>query len=390
VAVKIVARITSVGGRFLKQKHKTASGEWYELIPQEAKAKVSHAIRDAIAARDRNQQQKSKGEMLFSGSAMKPQHKKDPPGAGSAGLGTWGNNSMVQMQPGGSATSSADTSTHSVSTRRNSLPLALSSASPVVAPSSYPFSLQQSMAAQSQGAQPMAMAAPPSMFHHTMLGAGLHSLQQHQPSYHPFQIGTNTNMSAVQNQIQHLQVHDVSGRMMGMGMGMGANPQYTATTTTNTSAMDPPGQRRTSLAMSMSGGGNASTAGLQQQQQHSFQGTLLHHASLSLPGGGNPYHTTASNTHPQAPTNTTTNTTTSAVLRQAGVQASRSAEETKQNHANDDTTAGGDGGGGEDGDHDFLNMIDSVLGPVHSRQNSNNHPHQHWNNNDANNGHHDP
>lgn len=41
VASRLVAIIHSEGGRFLKQKRD--SGEWYELSPQEAKSKVSHA-----------------------------------------------------------------------------------------------------------------------------------------------------------------------------------------------------------------------------------------------------------------------------------------------------------------------------------------------------------
>ena len=49
VAAKLVSEIHSTGGRFLKQK-KNNEDEWYELSSSECKSKVSHAIRDAIAA----------------------------------------------------------------------------------------------------------------------------------------------------------------------------------------------------------------------------------------------------------------------------------------------------------------------------------------------------
>ena len=49
VAARLVSVIHSAGGRFLKQK-KDNDDEWYELSTSESKSKVSHAIRDAIAA----------------------------------------------------------------------------------------------------------------------------------------------------------------------------------------------------------------------------------------------------------------------------------------------------------------------------------------------------
>lgn len=49
VAARLVSVIHSSGGRFLKQK-KDNEDEWYELSSSESKSKVSHAIRDAIAA----------------------------------------------------------------------------------------------------------------------------------------------------------------------------------------------------------------------------------------------------------------------------------------------------------------------------------------------------
>lgn len=49
VAARLVSVIHSAGGRFLKQK-KENEDEWYELSSSESKSKVSHAIRDAIAA----------------------------------------------------------------------------------------------------------------------------------------------------------------------------------------------------------------------------------------------------------------------------------------------------------------------------------------------------
>ena len=58
VAAKLVGIINQEGGRFLKQK-KGDEGEWYELSTQEAKAKVSHAIRDAIAAKDKTKANKA-------------------------------------------------------------------------------------------------------------------------------------------------------------------------------------------------------------------------------------------------------------------------------------------------------------------------------------------
>jgi len=53
VAAKLVNQIHRDGGRFLKQKSGNQE-DWYELSMQEAKAKASHAIRDAIAARDKS------------------------------------------------------------------------------------------------------------------------------------------------------------------------------------------------------------------------------------------------------------------------------------------------------------------------------------------------
>jgi hypothetical protein len=58
VATKIVGAIHADGGRFLKQR-KGNDEAWYELTTQEAKAKVSHAIRDAIAAKDKTKASKS-------------------------------------------------------------------------------------------------------------------------------------------------------------------------------------------------------------------------------------------------------------------------------------------------------------------------------------------
>lgn len=49
VAARLVSVIHQSGGRFLKQK-KDNEDQWYELSSSESKSKVSHAIRDAIAA----------------------------------------------------------------------------------------------------------------------------------------------------------------------------------------------------------------------------------------------------------------------------------------------------------------------------------------------------
>ena len=52
VAAKLVGVIHRDGGRFLKQR-KGNDEEWYELSLRDAKAKASHAIRDAIAAKEK-------------------------------------------------------------------------------------------------------------------------------------------------------------------------------------------------------------------------------------------------------------------------------------------------------------------------------------------------
>jgi hypothetical protein len=64
VAAKLVGIIHSEGGRFLKQK-KDNEDEWYQLSTQEAKAKVSHAIRDAIAAKEKTKANKVAASTSF-------------------------------------------------------------------------------------------------------------------------------------------------------------------------------------------------------------------------------------------------------------------------------------------------------------------------------------
>lgn len=78
VAAKLVGVIHRDGGRFLKQR-KGNDEEWYELSLRDAKAKASHAIRDAIAA-------KEKTKAIKAGTASKPtpqmssaSKKKRPP-----------------------------------------------------------------------------------------------------------------------------------------------------------------------------------------------------------------------------------------------------------------------------------------------------------------------
>lgn len=88
VAAKLVGVISSEGGRFLKQK-KGDEDNWYELSAQEAKAKVSHAIRDAIAAKDKTKA--NRAGTSSSSSLFPPATKKrDPPslldGAGKPGI----------------------------------------------------------------------------------------------------------------------------------------------------------------------------------------------------------------------------------------------------------------------------------------------------------------
>ena len=75
VAAKLVGLISRDGGRFLKQK-KGSSGEWYELSTAEAKAKASHAIRDAIEAKD-----KAKSTKTWTDPKPPPpaKRKKEPP-----------------------------------------------------------------------------------------------------------------------------------------------------------------------------------------------------------------------------------------------------------------------------------------------------------------------
>jgi len=60
VAAKLVNLIQASGGRFLKQKR--GDDAWYELSSSESKSKVSHAIRDAIAATRQTQQRRSSME----------------------------------------------------------------------------------------------------------------------------------------------------------------------------------------------------------------------------------------------------------------------------------------------------------------------------------------
>lgn len=79
VAARIVGVITAEGGRFLKQK-RDGDGEWYELSEQEAKAKVSHAIRDAIAAKDKTKASRSAGTTSKSTPPNTAKRKRpDPP-----------------------------------------------------------------------------------------------------------------------------------------------------------------------------------------------------------------------------------------------------------------------------------------------------------------------
>ncbi|CAB9516013.1 hypothetical protein SEMRO_754_G197540.1 [Seminavis robusta] len=58
VAARLVGVINNEGGRFLKQR-KGNEEVWYEISTQDAKAKVSHAIRDAIAAKEKFKGSKS-------------------------------------------------------------------------------------------------------------------------------------------------------------------------------------------------------------------------------------------------------------------------------------------------------------------------------------------
>lgn len=85
VAAKLVGVISSEGGRFLKQK-KGNEDDWYELSAQEAKAKVSHAIRDAIAAKDKTKANRA-GTPSSSSLLAAATKKRDPPGPGLLGGG---------------------------------------------------------------------------------------------------------------------------------------------------------------------------------------------------------------------------------------------------------------------------------------------------------------
>ncbi|CAB9507083.1 expressed unknown protein [Seminavis robusta] len=89
VATKLVGMINADGGRFLKQR-KDSGEEWFELSTQEAKAKVSHAIRDAIAAKDKTKANKTAG----AGTLMK--RKKEEPSFGNSST-----NKMMGQPPGG-------------------------------------------------------------------------------------------------------------------------------------------------------------------------------------------------------------------------------------------------------------------------------------------------
>ena len=94
VAAKLVSVIHSSGGRFLKQK-KSNDEEWYELSNSECKSKVSHAIRDAIAATRQSRRPSQEMSPTKSSSEI--------PSTETSGLqkplfrGTWSSNSLVSL-----------------------------------------------------------------------------------------------------------------------------------------------------------------------------------------------------------------------------------------------------------------------------------------------------
>ncbi|CAB9507082.1 expressed unknown protein [Seminavis robusta] len=118
VAARLVSVIHASGGRFLKQK-KDNEDEWYELSASESKSKVSHAIRDAIAAtkQSRRPSQEARGIVVAKTdvAAEKPASER-PTVAVTTGVtskgsltkmvkphyrGTWSSNSLVSLTDDG-------------------------------------------------------------------------------------------------------------------------------------------------------------------------------------------------------------------------------------------------------------------------------------------------
>lgn len=102
VAAKLVSVIHSTGGRFLKQK-KSNEDEWYELSSSECKSKVSHAIRDAIAA-TRHSRRPSVEGTSSSPTSTESVKKLETPSTDKATKepkplfrGTWSSNSLVSL-----------------------------------------------------------------------------------------------------------------------------------------------------------------------------------------------------------------------------------------------------------------------------------------------------
>ena len=109
VAAKLVSVIHSTGGRFLKQK-KSNEDEWYELSSSECKSKVSHAIRDAIAATRQSRRPSLEGPSSSPSSpsasptSTKPVKKIETSSTDKASeepkplfRGTWSSNSLVSL-----------------------------------------------------------------------------------------------------------------------------------------------------------------------------------------------------------------------------------------------------------------------------------------------------
>lgn len=262
VAAKLVGIINSEGGRFLKQK-KDNDEDWYELSTQESKAKVSHAIRDAIAAKDKTKANKAG---LAFGKFM--DQKQQLPGG----------QMQMQMQMSGGMS---------------------------------PMAAQQHLAAQNMSLTSMAQAQAP-MF--SMGGPQ----------------GFGMSNSVVQDQIQHLQaqgfVHSnlqqhpfMSGGMGGMGMG---SPQQMMMQ-----------QRRHSQPASMQ-------SMLQPEMAQSLQVQM---GRNSLPGGS---------LRPS--------------LQDRLTNVSGMAQAARRQLEPEGEAKAVRGDGTEEGDTEFLSLIDNVLGPVQS------------------------